>query len=84
MVSIGIAAILSIMVLEVPIIPLAITVDTHLKNPEIVPQITTAENEDLLKKRQGGKNFNPQKFREIFRENISFVKSIANFVFFMK
>ena len=57
MVLTGIAVTLSITVLEVPIIPLVITEDTHLKNLEIVPQITTEENEDLLKKLQDGKTY---------------------------
>ena len=57
MVSIGIAAILWITVLVDLIIPLVITEDIHLKNPEIVPQITTAENEDPQKKLQDGKTY---------------------------
>ena len=56
------------MALEVQTIPLEITEDTLLKNPEIVPQITMAENEDLLKKRQDGKNLFSRKKKSIFTD----------------
>ena len=69
------------MVLVVLIIPPVIMVDTRLKNPEIVPQITMVENEDLLKKLQDGKKICGKNIREVFRQNIFYVKSMTNFVF---